>query len=260
MVAPRDGVRQWASKLDSCPPRQRARLLAEMDAHPLAGVRALAVRWRKQSAAVKAEHARLDRLAAHQLALHASGVEIVAGVDEVGRGALAGPLTVAAVVMDVDCRFEGLDDSKRLLPKRREQVAAEIRARARSVCVVHVSSEEIDAVGIREAVRLGMCRALEHLDVRVGHALVDGNDARMEIPATAVVGGDSLCACIAAASVVAKVERDAFMRTYATTHPGFGLEVNKGYGTAEHLAALASLGPSPIHRRSFAPCSNMTIF
>jgi ribonuclease HII len=196
----------------------------------------------------------------HQVRLHGDGVRCVAGVDEVGRGALAGPLTLAAVVLSPETRIEGLDDSKRLSPARREVVAARIREDAVAVAVVHVDSSEIDAVGIREAVRLGMDRAVSALDLSVDHVLVDGNDARLALPATAVVGGDRLCACIAAASVVAKVTRDALMRDLAPDYPDFGFEINKGYGTPEHLEALVRCGPSAVHRRSFSPCAQPPLF
>jgi len=215
---------------------------------------------RRALASEAAETARLDGLMRHQLDLHTQGYGTVAGVDEVGRGALAGPLTVAAVVLDPASRIEGLDDSKRLTPQRREAASVLIHARALSVAIVHIPAEEIDAVGIREAVRLGMMRSVQALHIDVDHVLVDGNDARLERPCTAVVGGDALCACIAAASVVAKVARDALMRSLAPEYPGFDFEINKGYGTLEHIEAIRTLGPTPLHRRSFGPCAQPPLF
>ena len=146
-----------------------------------------------------------------QKALHAAGCAVVAGVDEVGRGALAGPVSAGAVVLDVGCTIEGLNDSKKLSPQRREQVAASVRGLASAFAVAHVQPAEIDAMGIGPASRLAMSRALDALDLAVDHVLVDGNDGRIGWPSTAVVRGDSLVACIAAASVVAKVERDEAM-------------------------------------------------
>lgn len=248
------------SLLESCPLSKVRALVTSFEADPRAGVRALAEAYRRRETAARAERRRLDRLMERQLELHADGLTVVAGLDEVGRGALAGPLTVAAVVLDAACRVPGLDDSKRLTPERREAVAVEVHEMAEAVSIVHVQPGEIDAIGVGAAVRLGMERALTALPVTVDHSLVDGNDARLTFSATPVVGGDHLCACIAAASVVAKVARDALMRDYATGYPGFGFEGNKGYGTAEHLAAIATIGPSVLHRRSFAPCSQGPLF
>lgn len=256
----RPSIEECRFLLESCHPAELDVLLQSLETDPRAGVRALAASRRRMLAAREAETARLGRLMAHQTRLVEEGHRVVAGVDEVGRGALAGPLTVAAVVLRTESRIEGLDDSKRLRPARREAVASLVRDDAVALAVVHVEAREIDAVGIREAVRLGMERAVRALDLAVDHVLVDGNDARMTFPATAVVGGDRLCACIAAASVVAKVTRDALMRTLAPEYPEYGFDLNKGYGTLEHLEALVARGPSPLHRRSFAPCVQPPLF
>jgi ribonuclease HII len=257
---PRPSMDECRSRLSSCPPDGLETLLVTFESDSRACVRALATVRRRVLAADAAESARLERLMGHQNRLHGAGARLVAGVDEVGRGALAGPLTLAAVVLSPSSRIEGLDDSKRLSPARRETVAALVRAEALACAVVHIEPTEIDAVGIREAVRLGMERAVRSLDVRIDHVLVDGNDARLAFPATAVVGGDHLCACIAAASVVAKVTRDALMRDLAPGYPEYGLEVNKGYGAPQHLEALLRYGPSPLHRRSFGPCAQPPLF
>jgi ribonuclease HII len=256
----RPTITDLSRRLAACPPGELDALLGELEKDDRAGVHALARAWRARLERLASEEARLETLMRHQSALHASGVRIVAGVDEVGRGALAGPLTVAAVVLDLDCRIHGLNDSKRLAPAARERISVEVRQRARAFAIVHVPAAEIDAIGIGRAVRVGMCRALAALTPSPDHALVDGNDARLDVPATAVVGGDRHCACIAAASVIAKVERDALMRGLAVEFPGFGFELNKGYGTSEHIAAVVDLGPSPMHRRSFAPCSQGPLF
>ncbi len=258
--ASRVSVASCRARLSSCREEDLGSLLAELETDPRSGVRYLAAAWRRRVAATAAEDARLDRLTAHQRSLHEIGMSVVAGVDEVGRGALAGPLSVGAVVLAVSARIPGLDDSKRLAPARRRLIAAEVRRLADVFCVVHVQADEIDRIGIAQAVRTGMVRALAGLGIPVDHSLVDGNDARLGVPATPVVKGDSLCACIAAASVVAKVERDALMVSLAGDFPGYGLDINKGYGTAEHIAALSRLGPSLIHRRSFSPCSQRTLF
>ncbi|MDO8915072.1 MAG: ribonuclease HII [Coriobacteriia bacterium] len=257
---PRPSIDECRARLSACDPADLEELLASLECDPRAGVRTLAATHRRASAASDAESARLFGLMGHQLRLHAEGMRLVAGVDEVGRGALAGPLTLAAVVLPAESRIIGLDDSKRLSPARREIVASLVREDAVALSIVHIGPSEVDAVGIREAVRIGMERAVQALRVRVDHVLVDGNDARLTLPATAVVGGDHLCACIAAASVVAKVTRDALMRKLAPDYPEFGFEVNKGYGTPEHLEALVRCGPSPHHRRSFGPCAQPPLF
>jgi ribonuclease HII len=251
----REPIDSVGARLSMASREQIENLLRELEADPRAGVRALAQAERRRIARRDGESTRLTRLTRHQVALHDAGFAIVAGTDEVGRGALAGPVTGGAVIMDVACRIEGLDDSKKLAPRRRESVAAIIRQVAVAVAVAHVPSTEIDAIGIGPASRLAMTRALEALGLAIDHVLVDGNDGRVGWPSTAVIKGDSLCACIAAASVVAKVERDALMVRLAVDYPGYGLDVNKGYSTEEHMAAIRRLGPCAIHRRSFAPCA-----
>ncbi|HEX9092453.1 MAG TPA: ribonuclease HII [Coriobacteriia bacterium] len=248
------------ARLVACPVTESAALLAEFDADPRSGVRSLAAAHRARAARADAESGRLRALAVQQVSLHELGFAVVAGVDEVGRGALAGPVTAAAVVLDVDVLVTGLDDSKRLSPAKREQVAGEVATRATAWCVAHADAGEIDAVGIGAATRLAMRRAVAGLDRAVDHVLVDGNDVRIGFPATAVVGGDASCACIAAASVIAKVTRDALMVGMEQAHPGYGFAVNKGYGTGEHVEAIRRLGPSPVHRRSFAPCAQGPLF
>lgn len=181
----------------------------------------------------------------------------VFGVDEVGRGPWAGPVTAAAVCLSPDAIPAGLADSKRLSAVARERIAATLTA----VAVADASVEEIDALNIRAATHLAMARAVAALAARLGApamVLVDGN-ALPDWPwsARAVIGGDATVACIAAASIAAKVHRDARMRALAGECPGYGWERNKGYGTAGHAAALATLGVTAHHRRSFAPIRNL---
>jgi ribonuclease HII len=219
-------------------------------------VRDLAAAAKARRGRAQHEQGRLEGLMVRQRALHALGIAVVAGIDEVGRGALAGPVTACAVVLAADCRIEGLDDSKRLPPDVRARIADVVRTTAIGCVVAHAGPDEIDRYGIGHATRLAWQRALDGLLLDVGHVLVDGNDpGALGVPSTAVVRGDSSEACIAAASVVAKVERDTLMEAWATTYPEYGFEANRGYGTAEHLAAIVRCGPSPIHRRSFAPCA-----
>lgn len=213
---------------------------------------------RRRLKRARAEDRRLLGLNEMQAALHEQGFVVVAGVDEVGRGSLAGPLTAGAVILSVDAVIPGLNDSKLLTPERREDVAAAIREAAEAWAVAHVEAAEIDHFGMTQANRLAMRRALEALARALDHVLVDGIDGRlgMSCPCTTVIDGDAKVACIAAASVVAKVTRDALMVELETLHPGYGFAQNKGYSTAEHLLALRTIGPSDVHRRSFAPCSD----
>lgn len=188
----------------------------------------------------------------------AGGARVVAGVDEVGRGPLAGPVTAAAVVLDVGCIPEGLNDSKKLSPRRREALAAQIMAGC-DWAVGHASVEEIDALNILRASHLAMCRAVAGLRQRPCRVLVDGNmlPRDLPVPGQAVIKGDALSLSIAAASIVAKLLRDRIMVDLAQQHPGYGWEVNAGYPTPAHRRALLDLGITPHHRRSFAPVHNI---
>lgn len=190
--------------------------------------------------------------------LSVQGARIIAGVDEVGRGPLAGPVTAAAVVLNPNDIPEGLNDSKKLTAKKRDILFDEIHARAR-VCIAHATVEEIDECNILRASHLAMLRAIEGLEVAPDHVLIDGNmiPNGLTIPATTMIKGDGRSLSIAAASIVAKVMRDRIMVDLAQQHPGYGWENNAGYGTKQHLEALRSLGVTPHHRRSFKPVHNM---
>ncbi len=179
---------------------------------------------------------------------------LVAGVDEVGRGPWAGPVTACAVILDPAQIPEGLNDSKKLSEARRDALALQIEAVA-DVSLGWASVEEIDTLNIRQATFLAMRRALGGLAHTPAHALIDGNAVPPDLPcaATCVVKGDGRSVSIAAASIVAKVRRDALMKELAVMHPGYGWETNMGYGTAKHTAGLHDLGVTQHHRRSFAP-------
>jgi len=183
---------------------------------------------------------------------------IIAGVDEVGRGPLAGPVTAAAVILDPERIPDGMNDSKKLTHSRRIALAGEIHAVAR-VSIAHASVEEIDRLNILRAAHLAMLRALEGLGVKPDLALIDGNMLPDGLPCDGecVIGGDGRSLSICAASIVAKVCRDRIMVDLAQQFPGYGWETNNGYGTKEHLEALRNLGPTPHHRRSFKPVHNI---
>lgn len=182
------------------------------------------------------------------------GFEAPAGLDEVGLGPLAGPAVAGAVVLPLGVRLPGLDDSKRLRAPERERLAAAIRRRALAWAVHEVPPETIDEVGLTRARELAMEGAVRGLGVTADYLLVDAWDVPdLPLPQMCVVKGDSTCASIMAASVVAKVHRDELMIEYGRLYPGYGFEEHKGYATAAHRRALRELGPSPIHRMSWAP-------
>ncbi|KAB7762298.1 ribonuclease HII [Xanthomonas maliensis] len=184
------------------------------------------------------------------------GSRLYAGVDEAGRGPLAGPVAVAAVVFDpAKPRINGLDDSKQLTAERREQLYARIVDRALAWSVVLIDSEEIDRINIYQATMLGMRRAVENVAHVAGFARIDGNRVPKGLPcaAEALIGGDALDRAIMAASIIAKVTRDRLMHRLHAEHPHYRFDLHKGYSTPAHLAALRTHGPCPQHRRSFAP-------
>lgn len=183
---------------------------------------------------------------------------MIIGVDEAGRGPLAGPVVAAAVLL-CDGGIAGLDDSKKLSAKRRGALEIEIKARCRWA-IGEASVAEIDSVNILQATLLAMTRAVEALGIEPAEVLVDGNRLpRWRYSARAIVGGDALHPCISAASIIAKEYRDRLMTAAARDFPGFGWEKNMGYGTAQHLAALRQHGPTPLHRTSFAPVAQLQL-
>lgn len=183
---------------------------------------------------------------------------LLAGVDEVGRGPLAGDVVAAAVILDPNNPVEGLADSKKLSEKQREKLFIEIQARALSWSIARASVDEIDTLNILQASLLAMHRAVGALQVQPEHVLVDGNKLpRWPYSAEAVTGGDNRVPAIAAASIIAKVTRDREMVALDAVYPGYGLAGHKGYPTASHIAALQRLGVTPIHRRSFGPVQRL---
>lgn len=253
-MSPRDplSIAQIRDLLSGAQDRRLSALVARFADDDRSGVRSVVAVATARLEDARREHKRTAGMYALEAELRERGCAVVAGVDEVGRGALAGPLTAAAVVLRPEPRIEGLDDSKRLTPQRRVQLAAVIRESAVAVCVAHVSASDLDSLGMTAALRRAMREALEGLGVEIDHVVVDGLPVGVADSETAVIKGDGKVAAIAAASIVAKVTRDALMRSFAVEHPGYGFEINKGYGTPEHLGVIAARGLSPIHRRSFS--------
>jgi ribonuclease HII len=185
---------------------------------------------------------------------------LIAGVDEVGRGPLAGPVLAAAVVLPANVAIRGIDDSKKLTADKRADLYEEIRAHALAIGVAGASTREVDRINILRASHLAMRRALQRLRLVPDHVFVDGLPVPdLGYPNTAVVDGDAKVHCIACASVVAKVVRDRIMRLLATRYPGYGWDTNAGYGTAAHRGAIIELGLTPHHRRSFEPNNQLTL-
>ncbi|MCA1938006.1 MAG: ribonuclease HII [Dechloromonas sp.] len=179
---------------------------------------------------------------------------LVCGIDEAGRGPLAGPVVAAAVILDSSRPIDGLNDSKKLSEKKRAALAVEIREKALAWCVAEASVEEIDTLNILHATMLAMTRAVAGLQVSPERAMVDGNRCpKLAIPAEAVVKGDGKIASIAAASILAKTVRDTGMLELHLTYPQYGFDRHMGYPTAAHFAALEAHGASPVHRKSFGP-------
>lgn len=180
------------------------------------------------------------------------GVKVICGVDEAGRGPLAGPVCAAAVILPPNAEIPGLNDSKKLSDKKRRELYPIIKEQAIAYGIAFADHTEIDEINILQATYLAMERAINQLSVKPELALIDGNRAKdFGIPVETVVHGDSLSASIAAASVLAKVTRDDYMLKMAQEYPGYDFEIHKGYGTKAHYAALTKLGPSPIHRMTF---------
>jgi ribonuclease HII len=203
---------------------------------------------------------RLKKLMEMERALWEQGVELVAGVDEVGRGPLAGPVIAAAVILPVGVGIRGVDDSKKLTAEKRESLLLEIRAKALAIGVGGASSREIDRINILRASHLAMARALQKLPRTPQHIIVDG----LPIPnladnASFVIDGDAKVHCIACASIVAKCVRDRLMRMLAPRYPVYGWDHNAGYATADHRSAIYAVGFSPHHRRSFDLNSQLTL-
>ena len=200
---------------------------------------------------------RLDVMLTHERRLWSSGRSHIAGVDEVGRGPLAGPVVAAAVILPQDFDVLGIDDSKKLSPKKREELFEVIKEKALAWSVGWVGPERIDEINILEATKEAMTQAVQGLSLQPDHVLIDGNFTvrftvrAMALPQTAIVKGDANSTSIAAASILAKVTRDRYMEEMDAVYPGYAFASNKGYGTKAHYDGLKAQGPTPIHRKTF---------
>jgi ribonuclease HII len=253
-------VSEVAAMLTGAPANELLSLIERFSTDRRPGVVSAVARAQRRLERTLREEARLEALAQVEHRLMDEGCVYLAGVDEVGRGALAGPVSACACVLPRHTSLPGLTDSKRLSAAARERLDLIIREQALAIAVSHVEPAEIDRLGIAAANLRAMREALDTLGVRPDHVLVDGLPVALGLPCSAYVGGDHLVRAIAAASIVAKVARDRLMVSLDAQYPGYGFGGNKGYGSAAHLDALDRLGPSPVHRRSFGPCQTQRLF
>ena len=204
------------------------------------------------------EDLRLEKMLAYEKELYAQGIQLIAGVDEVGRGPLAGPVVAAAVILPKNCKIPGLNDSKKIPKSKHQAIYQAVLDQAISVGIGVKDNHVIDQVNIYEATKLAMLEAIHELDPQPQHLLIDAMKLDLPISQTSIIKGDANSLSIAAASIVAKVTRDQMMAAYDQEYPGYDFAQNAGYGTTKHLEGLEKQGVSPIHRRSFEPIKSMT--
>lgn len=244
--------------LQSAPPGKVKPILAALAGDERAGVAGLIKSFQYRRDWERRERARLRRLMKYESDLTERGFNLVAGADEVGRGALAGPLVAAAVILRSDARITGINDSKKLNPAQRERLVDEIKAVAVAWAIGETSHEEIDTLGLQPANMAALARAVGGLEPEPDFIICDGFKLKYgRVPSMALIKGDSLSQTVAAASILAKVYRDNLMRDHHAVHPDYGFNINKGYATAGHIEAIKKTGPCVLHRRSFYPVSEI---
>ena len=232
-------------------------LLAELEQDSRSGViQAIAKRKRDIQKRID-EDERLEGMLTYEKECYARGMELIAGVDEVGRGPLAGPVVAAAVILPKACKIPGLNDSKKIPKSKHKEIYEAVLQNAIAIGIGVKDNHVIDQVNIYEATKLAMMEAIGQLDPQPQHLLIDAMKLDLSIPQTSIIKGDANSLSIAAASIVAKVTRDQMMEEFDREYPGYDFAQNAGYGTAKHLAGLVQLGVTPIHRRSFEPVKSM---
>lgn len=245
--------------------KERLAMIDELD-HPLfeelildgrAGVQAAISKRKRELQKQVDEDLRLEKMLAYEKELYAQGIDLIAGVDEVGRGPLAGPVVAAAVILPKACKIPGLNDSKKIPKSKHKEIYEAVLQNAISIGIGVKDNHVIDQVNIYEATKLAMMEAIGQLDPQPQHLLIDAMKLDLPIPQTSIIKGDANSLSIAAASIVAKVTRDQMMEEFDREYPGYDFAQNAGYGTAKHLAGLDKLGVTPIHRRSFEPIKSM---
>ena len=235
-------------------------LFEELIADGRAGVQAAISKRKRELQKQVEEDLRLEKMLAYEKELYAQGIQLIAGVDEVGRGPLAGPVVAAAVILPENCKIPGLNDSKKIPKSKHQAIYQAVLDQALSVGIGVKDNQVIDQVNIYEATKLAMLEAIQELDQQPQHLLIDAMKLDLPISQTSIIKGDANSLSIAAASIVAKVTRDQMMAAYDQEYPGYDFGQNSGYGTSKHLEGLEKHGVTPIHRRSFEPIKSMTNF
>ena len=235
-------------------------LFEELIADGRAGVQAAISKRKRELQKQVEEDLRLEKMLAYEKELYAQGIQLIAGVDEVGRGPLAGPVVAAAVILPENCKIPGLNDSKKIPKAKHQAIYQAVLDQALSVGIGVKDNQVIDQVNIYEATKLAMLEAIQELNQQPQHLLIDAMKLDLPISQTSIIKGDANSLSIAAASIVAKVTRDQMMAAYDQEYPGYDFGQNAGYGTTKHLEGLEKYGVTPIHRRSFEPIKSMTNF
>ena len=245
--------------------KERLATIDDLD-HPLfeelildgrAGVQAAISKRKRELQKQVDEDLRLEKMLAYEKELYTQGIHLIAGVDEVGRGPLAGPVVAAAVILPKACKIPGLNDSKKIPKSKHKEIYEAVLQNAIAIGIGVKDNHVIDQVNIYEATKLAMMEAIGQLEPQPQHLLIDAMRLDLPIPQTSIIKGDANSLSIAAASIVAKVTRDQMMEEFDCEYPGYDFTQNAGYGTANHLAGLHKLGVTPIHRRSFEPVKSM---
>ena len=245
--------------------KERLAMIDELD-HPLfeelildgrAGVQAAISKRKRELQKQVDEDLRLEKMLAYEKELYTQGIHLIAGVDEVGRGPLAGPVVAAAVILPKACKIPGLNDSKKIPKSKHKEIYEAVLQNAIAIGIGAKDNQVIDQVNIYEATKLAMMEAIGQLEPQPQHLLIDAMRLDLPISQTSIIKGDANSLSIAAASIVAKVTRDQMMEEFDKEYPGYDFAQNAGYGTANHLAGLDQLGVTPIHRRSFEPVKSM---
>lgn len=245
--------------------KEHLAMIDELD-HPLfeelildgrAGVQAAISKRKRELQKQVDEDLRLEKMLAYEKELYTQGIQLIAGVDEVGRGPLAGPVVAAAVILPENCKIPGLNDSKKIPKSKHKEIYEAVLQNAIAIGIGIKDNQVIDQVNIYEATKLAMMEAIGQLEPQPQHLLIDAMKLDLPIPQTSIIKGDANSLSIAAASIVAKVTRDQMMEEFDREYPGYDFAQNAGYGTAKHLAGLDKLGVTPIHRRSFEPIKSM---
>ncbi|WP_433749685.1 ribonuclease HII [Falsibacillus pallidus] len=224
---------------------------------PRKGVQQIVQRINRSLKKKKDELDHFHSMFSYERNIYTQGFEAAAGVDEVGRGPLAGPVVAAAVILPKDCTLFGINDSKKLSEAKRQELFDAISGQAIAIGIGIIHPDEIDKVNIYQATKKAMLDAIHNLNKFPDYLLIDAMELDVPVPQESIIKGDAKSASIAAASIIAKVTRDRMMIDYDAQYPGYGFSKNMGYGTKEHLDGLQKYGPSPIHRKSFAPIKDM---